>query len=546
MPQTAKTATMKKLLLLLAALFAISAGGICCSGSGDDPGEQEKPVDPPPSPDDGVDWSKIDPKATVRGVVTCAGAAVQGVVVTDGVNMTRTNKQGAYGLRTSSDKSKLVYLTVPSGYEVESTRGFIPRFYRRVTAPTSVEQVQRHDFTLKKVNNDRHIMIVSADMHIRNRAMIKTTSSATPSICPPKGELDSTTFRRTYLKTLRDYVKALPAGVPVYGMNLGDMTQESHWTNANKATLANFVNVCERGGMPIQTFHAIGNHDHDRNKYTDREATENYRNHFGPTYYAFDMGRTHYIVLDDIVYHGAKKYDEQIDSLQLAWAAEYARRLPAGSRVCVAMHAPAMKAWKGNQVMESAARLMDAFAGHELHFITGHTHVNSNYDIREGVVEHNVAQICGNLWYDPINKDGTPKGYQLFRECGGEFSWEYRSLGSPAVRQLRVWQPGQVEAFPGSVVAKIWNWDPCWTVVWYEDGRYRGAMQRIQIIDPDYAAHLDSLKNAGRKLAKSQHPRISDFYFKARPSASAQTIEVVATDRFGRRYSERITLEKAQ
>ena len=82
--------------------------------------------------------------------------------------------------------------------------------------------------------------------------------------------------------------------------------------------------------------------------------------------------------------------------------------------------------------------------------------------------------------------------------------------------------------------------------VWYEDGRYRGAMQRIQIIDPDYAAHLDSLKNAGRKLAKSQHPRISDFYFKARPSASAQTIEVVATDRFGRRYSERITLEKAQ
>lgn len=94
-----------------------------------------KPVDPPPSPDDGVDWSKIDPKATVRGVVTCAGAAVQGVVVTDGVNMTRTNKQGAYGLRTSSDKSKLVYLTVPSGYEVESTRGFIPRFYRRSPLP---------------------------------------------------------------------------------------------------------------------------------------------------------------------------------------------------------------------------------------------------------------------------------------------------------------------------------------------------------------------------------------------------------------------------
>jgi hypothetical protein len=94
-------------------------------------------------------------------------------------------------------------------------------------------------------------------MHIRNRAMIKTTSSATPSICPPKGELDSTTFRRTYLKALRDYVKALPAGVPVYGMNLGDMTQESHWTNANKATLANFVNVRNWGHWRVRRLWAI-------------------------------------------------------------------------------------------------------------------------------------------------------------------------------------------------------------------------------------------------------------------------------------------------
>ena len=58
-------------------------------------------------------------------------------------------------------------------------------------------------------------------------------------------------------------------------------------------------------GIPV--YGVIGNHDHDLKKYTDREATENYRNHFGPTYYAFDMGRTHYVVLDDIVYHGAKK-----------------------------------------------------------------------------------------------------------------------------------------------------------------------------------------------------------------------------------------------
>ena len=228
--------------------------------------------------------------------------------------------------------------------------------------------------------------------------------------------------------------------------------------------------------------------------------------------------------------------------MQLRWAAAYARRLPAGSRICVAMHAPAMKSWLGNRVMESAVPLMEAFAGHDLHFITGHTHLNSNFDIREGVIEHNVAQICGNLWWDPINWDGTPKGYQLFRECGGEFSWEYRNLGEFPARQIRLWGPGEVAKHPAYAVAKVWNWDPHWTVVWYEDGRYRGAMQRTQLDDPDYAARLDSLRAAGTKLSKVQRLRPTNFYFTARPSASAHEIEVVATDRFGRRYSERMPI----
>lgn len=87
-------------------------------------------------------------------------------------------------------------------------------------------------------------------------------------------------------------------------MNLGDMTQESHWTNANKATLANFVNVCERGGMPIQTFHAIGNHDHDMAVQNiagddDSAAELAYISALGPTYYAVNIGKVHYVVFDN-------------------------------------------------------------------------------------------------------------------------------------------------------------------------------------------------------------------------------------------------------
>mgnify|MGYP000520803350 FL=1 len=77
-------------------------------------------------------------------------------------------------------------------------------------------------------------------------------------------------------------------------------------------------------------------------------------------------------------------------------------------------------------------------------------------------MEHNVAQICGNLWRDPINRDGTPKGWQLFRECGEDFAWTYQSLEMPEARQLRVWGPGTAEDYPASVIAKVWNWDSYW------------------------------------------------------------------------------------
>ena len=98
----------------------------------------------------------------------------------------------------------------------------------------------------------------------------------------------------------------------------------------------------------------------------------------------------------------------------------------------------------------------------------------------------------------------------------------------PEARQLRVWGPGTAEDYPASVIAKVWNWDSYWTVVWYEDGRYRGSMQRIWFNDPDYIANIDSLKAAGKTVSKSQRPRTTHFYFKARPSASAREIEVVA------------------
>lgn len=474
--------------------------------------------------------------------------------MTDGVNMTRTNKQGAYGLRTSSDKSKLVYLTVPSGYEVESTRGFIPRFYRRVTAPTSVEQVQQHDFTLKKVNNDRHIMIVSADMHIRNRAMIKTTSSATPSICPPKGELDSTTFRRTYLKALRDYVKALPAGVPVYGMNLGDMTQESHWTNANKATLANFVNVCERGGMPIQTFHAIGNHDHDMAVQNiagddDSAAELAYISALGPTYYAVNIGKVHYVVFDNTQYVNTRRRPVVRRPSQPAsdgLGAEGRRLHAVGRRAH--RDRVALPAFRRNpgasspNPMDNADELLDIYKDKQLPVTiwSGHNHIAETVTVPRSdmsVTEYTHPCVCGAWWYFPLCHDGAPATFTRYDFSGGTIT-ERRSVNfSDSDEQYcRVYNSGLKNAEGRPVVRlNVWDWHPTWKFECRENGAAVPASQlkAVREYDDYYVTVHDACGNDISSFSFLDKYR-TDHMLEYTPVTPSAEIRITATDEYGR------------
>lgn len=448
----------------------------------------------------------------IRGTVKCDGKPLAGITVTDGYSFAESDVQGAFQL-DADDEAAFISIVTPSGYIAPLKQG-VPSFYLPYAPST-----KKYDFELEAWpgSGECYELLAIADPQ-------------------PKSDRHFERLCTEIIPVLQHNVAEKKAqGVNQAAILLGDIVWDSPQLYAQ--VKEQFASL----GIPV--YYVIGNHDHDLKKSIDAEATETFRSHFGPTYYAFDMGRTHYIVLDDIIYHGAKKYDEQIDSLQLRWAAAYAKRLPKNSRICVAMHAPAMKAWKGNSIMESAQQLINDLAGHEVHFISGHTHLNSNYDLSEEVMEHNVAQVCGNLWFDPINWDGTPKGYQLFGECCGDLTWQYQRLETPAGRQTRVWLPGEVAQHPASVVVKVWNWDPHWTVVWYEDGNYRGAMQRTMLPDPDYTAHIDSLKTAGKKLSSIQTPRPTNFYFTARPSAAARQVEIVATDRFGRQYTEQVTLE---
>lgn len=61
-------------------------------------------------------------------MVSTADGPVQGVVVSDGVEVSVTDERGIYQLQ-SEKKWGYVFISVPSGYEVPA-EGVLPQFYQ--------------------------------------------------------------------------------------------------------------------------------------------------------------------------------------------------------------------------------------------------------------------------------------------------------------------------------------------------------------------------------------------------------------------------------
>ena len=287
-------------------------------------------------------------------------------------------------------------------------------------------------------------------------------------------------------------------------------------------------------GVPV--YAVIGNHDHNPDKRRDeRRAEQEFIDTFGPRNQAFVLGKTLFLTFDNIDFHPIS-YSEGVDAQQLVWLSQEREKWPQDMRVAVCMHALATN--RENEVKPYAKPIVDILGEREIHFITGHHHNHSTTDISPLVIEHNVAQVNGNLWYAPICSDGTPRGVFCIEERDGEWSWHHRLLGKRADEVLIAWKEGFVKDNEEYVVMKAIGWDSMWSVEWMENDEPRGAMEQIEILDPDYLYYVDNEADYKKKymerLRKSAHKH--KHYFRCKRTESGSKIRILATDRFGRSY----------
>ncbi len=454
----------------------------------------------------------------ISGKVHSGGKGIAGVVVTDGRTVTVTNAKGQYELNSLSN-AEFVYISIPAGYAFANDKG-VPQFYKAVPAGSSRFSA---DFELEKLDTDdtQHCFVVWADTQMISQEDVELLKSQTVP--------DFNKLKEGY-----------PADRLFHGFGCGDLVWDKF------ELFDGYKQAIAETGIPF--FNVLGNHDMDLDARTDEYSAKTFKKLFGPTYYSFNRGAIHYVVLDDVFFIGEKKkYIGYITENQLAWLEQDLAQVKPGSTVVVSLHIPTNTgAARRNQkeaelgsVVLNREQLYKILAPFTVHFMSGHTHFNDTWE-KKNMMEHNHGTVCGAWWTGPICGDGTPNGYGVYEANGNELKWYYKSTGFDKSHQLRAYEKGRLTANPDEVVANVWNWDKQWKVEWLEDGILKGAMEQKVAPDP-WATELYEGPALPVKH-KFVEPTLADHMFFAKPLPQAKEIEVRATDRFGEVYIGKISL----
>lgn len=453
----------------------------------------------------------------VKGKVHSNGKGIAGVAVTDGTVIALTDKNGNYSF-DALPGSEFVYISTPAGYAFTHEKG-IAKFYQQLNATDSIIA----DFSLEKldVNDENHFFVVWADTQMISNDDVELLKSQS-------------------VPDLQQLVKTYPTNSLFHGIGCGDLVWDKF------ELFKGYKEAVETTGITF--FNVIGNHDMDIDTRSDEMSSKTFKQQFGPTYYSFNRGSIHYVVLDDVFFIGAgKQYIGYITENQLSWLEKDLKNVQPGSTVVVSLHIPTntgaarrnKKEAELGSVVANRKQLYKILSPYKVHFMSGHTHFNDVWE--EGnMMEHNHGTVCGAWWTGPVCGDGTPNGYGVYEVKGNEISWYYKSTGKPANYQLNLFKKGALKEFPDEVVANVWNWDPGWKVEWIEDGVEKGLMEQRVAYDP-LAVEL----YAGPELPKKHkfvEPTLADHLFFARPSQNAHHIMVRVTDRFGKIFSSEVKI----
>lgn len=176
---------------------------------------------------------------------------LEGIKVSDGLNVTETAKDGTYTLPGHA-RQRFIFITTPSGYKT------LNKHYHKIDSRTN-----GYDFGLLTYHpgigkDGSHQYVHVSDTEIFN-----------------------TEGNEAWVRNIREYAANENAAFIIH---TGDICYENG--------MKKHIKLMNTENMNVPVFYCIGNHDLVKGKYGE----EVFENNYGPVYYSFDVANVHYIV----------------------------------------------------------------------------------------------------------------------------------------------------------------------------------------------------------------------------------------------------------
>jgi len=347
---------------------------------------------------------------TVRGRVTAEGKGLAGVLVSDGSRVARTGPGGDYELATGADSGPFIFVTTPSGYWTDA-------FYIRLE---KAQAAGRADFVLQPVRQaERFDFVLITDMHVANQSALSKCQAS-----------------------IREINQLRPA--PAFIWAQGDITLQGHEGK-------NYQQCIEIANMPVRN--GAGNHDM---MLSHQDPRDDFHELFGPTYYSFDWGGVHCVVLDGnrpVPGGSEKDYRDvwgAVDGSELSWLQADLAAQPKGKPIIVGIHIPIVTTLPQRRgkdpretpywVVTNADLLTDLFARHGVRLVLqGHMHENERATVK-GVEYVTSISLSGRWWSGggagiERGVDNSPRGYRIVSVDRGRITHRYHSSAESHVER---------------------------------------------------------------------------------------------------------------
>lgn len=505
---------------------------------------------------------------TVTGRVTDTNnQPICRVAVSDGHSVVLTNEKGEYSINTPLDLG-YIFVSTPSSYLPEESMGNHPRFWKSVNRKNSAKRGV--DFRLKKLEGDSAVaMIAVADIQVANRVN------------------DVELLKNVYIPEINAVVDSLRRkGMSPFIVTQGDQTCDFFWYKTGYR-LPEFNQDFNAVRAPV--YLCMGNHDNDPYKEGDLAGSSTWHAINGPSYYSFNRGGMHFVVLDNIRYINkggkqGKTGDREDESCftpeQLEWLkADLAAVEDKNAPLFISMHSPllsfpdAKDKYKHGiyRIKNGGPELVEITKDFKnVRVISGHAHNNHWQQTDSGrVKEYNYAATMGTWWSAKVEpnqpnfrlaRDGSPRGIGIWEFNGKIPVHTYKGIGLPASCQMRLYDLNHMtvddpqiskEYLPDNklnknvVLANIWSYEKGGKVKAYEvyDG-YRKALKpvRVNATDPYYhnCFTKDFVQANGYELSKPFSAEENAHMFRIKTRHADTPVEVEYTDIYGRIYRETI------